>query len=339
MDEREEKLLTSALPEFDAATALARFRDRAASGRIAPAPRAMIGIARVLTLPWARPLAAAMGALAIVAALGLTGVADTILTVFEPQRIVTVQVDPRQLNGIPSLGEYGTLTWIAQPSIRPVADAKAAAAVAGFTPLAPAALPASIPAGSRVAAIPQAKATFAFDEAKARAAAAKTGASLPPMPSAIASTTLTLTGGPAIVQQFGSAPGGTTHDAPLAYNDPRAGLGAPQLILVQSRVPVVTSNGATVQELRDYAVAQPGVPPALAAQILAIGDPVRTLMLPVGIDVGTAKAVSVRGTQGYLVGDGTGLGSGVVWVENGYVLGVMGTLSSSDLLALVNGLR
>lgn len=332
MDEREEKLLISPIPEFDATAALTRFRERASRERIAPAPYSLGRLGRVVTLPWARPLAAAFGALAIVAALSLTGVADTILTVFEPQRIAPIQVDARQLNGIPNLGAYGTLTWIAQPSIAPVADAKAAAAVAGFTPLAPAALPASIPAGTRVAVIPQAKATFQFDEAKARAAAAKAGTSLPAMPSTIASTTLTMTGGPAIVQQFGAS-GGTTEKL-----DP-ASMSGPQVILVQSRVPVVTSNGATVQELRDYAVAQPGVPPALAAQILAIGDPVRTLMVPVGVDVATAKTVTVRGTQGYLVGDGTGLGSGVVWVENGYVLGVMGTLSSSDLLALVNGLR
>jgi hypothetical protein len=49
--------------------------------------------------------------------------------------------------------------------------------------------------------------------------------------------------------------------------------------------------------------------------------------------------VTVRGTTGYLVGDGTGLGSGVVWLENGYVIGVMGSLTDSQLISLVNGLH
>jgi len=110
-------------------------------------------------------------------------------------------------------------------------------------------------------------------------------------------------------------------------------------MIVQAKAPVVTSNGATVDELRDYALRQPGIPPAVAAQVRAIGDPVRTLMIPIGINVQDAKPVTVRGTQGYLVGDSTGLGSGVIWLENGYVIGVLGSLRDADLIALVNSLR
>lgn len=337
MSERElsdDKLLSGPVPEFDASSALMRFRDRAAREHAVPATRraGRSALASLMAMSWARPATAAVGAVAILVALTLTGVADTILTVFEPQRIQTVQVDVRQLGGIPDPSAYGELTWIAQPSPRPAADAAAAAAAIGFTPLAPGALPAGIPGPPRFLVAAQAKATFRFDEAKARAAAAKTGATIPPMPAAIAATTLTMTGGPAVMQQYGGSSSMT-----VSGNAPT--LGGAQLMILQAKAPVVTSNGASVDELRDYALKQPGIPADLAAQIRAIGDPVRTLMLPIGIDVGSAKTVTVRGTQGYLVGDRTGLGSGVVWLESGSVLAVFGTLSDADLVTLVNGLH
>ncbi len=333
MDERiqrDEKLLTTPIPDFDTSAALARLRDRAARERVMPARRPLGGLALLMARPWTRPAAAAVGALAIVFALGATGVADTVLTIFQPQRIATVQIAPGDLSGIPDPSGYGTLTWIEKPSFHQVADAAAAATAAGFTPLVPASLPAGVPTDARFAVIPEAKATFQFDEAKARAAAAKLGATPPPMPSAIASTTLTMTGGPGIVQRYG----GTPADRPDASALRQSGL-----MIVQARAPVVLSNGATVNELRDYALAQPGVPPGLAAQLRAIGDPVRTLMVPIGIDPQQARAVTVRGTQGYVVGDQTGMGSGVFWLERGYVMAAVGSLSESDLLALVNGLR
>ncbi|MDE3113058.1 MAG: hypothetical protein KGK34_08975 [Chloroflexota bacterium] len=328
MDPRDEKLLTTPIPAFDAPAALARLRERAARDRVVTAPRWTDRVARLVTRPWSRPLAAVLGAVVIVLALSVSGVADTILTVFEPQRIATVQVSPGELSGVPDPSEYGTLTWIEKPSFHQVADASAATAESGFTALVPSSLPAGVPSAVRFAVMPEAKATFRFDEAKAQAAAAKAGRTAPPMPADVASTTLTMTGGPAVVQRYG----GASASAPDATSLSQSGL-----ILVQAKAPVVTSNGATVNELRDYALAQPGVPPALAAQIRAIGDPVRTLMLPIGVDPQEAQAVTVRGTQGYLVTTGTH--AAVFWLEHGYVCAAAGTLSQSDLLALVNGLR
>lgn len=330
MDPRDEKLLTTPIPDFDAPAALARLRERAAREHVVHTPRLTDRLARLFTRPPARALAAALGAVVIVLALGVSGVADTILTVFEPQRIATVQISPGELAGIPDPSQYGTLTWLEKPSFQPAADASAAASAAGFTPLVPSSLPAGIPSAGRFAVMPEAKATFSFDEAKAAAAAAaaKAGRTAPPMPADVASTTLTMTGGPAVVQHYGGASAAAPDATPLSQSG---------LILLQAKAPVVTSNGATVNELRDYALAQPGVPPALAAQIRAIGDPVRTLMLPIGVDPQQAQVVTVRGTQGYLVTMGTH--SAVFWLENGYVVAAGGALTQSDLLALVNGLH
>jgi hypothetical protein len=323
----------SPMPDFDAHAALARFRERAEHERIVPTGSWIAALAARLSIAsvaWTRPAIAAVAVIAIVSTAALTGVAETILTVFEPKQVATIRVDPSQLRGIPDPTEYGTLTWITQPQWRPVADASAAQAGAGFAPLVPSSLPAGVPSQARFAVMGEAKATFQFDEAKARTAAARVNATLPPMPPAIATTTLTMSGGPAIMQQYGGAQNAAPE--PAAF-------GSAPLLIVQAKAPLVTSNGATVEELRDYALKQPGIPPSVAAQVRAIGDPIRTLMVPIGIDLQDAKEITVRGTRGYLVGDSTGLGSGVVWLENGYVIGVMGSLTESQLISLVNGLH
>lgn len=332
--DRDERLLVSPTPDFDASAALTRFRARVERERVTPRASWTAALTARLSLaagPWSRPAIAAVGIVVIATAATVTGVADTVLTVFEPKQVATIQVDTSQLRGIPDPTTYGTVTWISQPSWRTVPDASAAAAATGFTPLVPSSLPSGVPTQARFAVMDEAKATFQFDEAKARAAAARANATLPPMPATVAATTLTMTGGPAVMQQYGGAP-----NAPA---DQAAWGGKPPVMMVQAKAPVVTSNGATVEELRDYALMQPGIPPLVAAQIRAIGDPVATLLVPIGIDLRDAKTVTVRGTQGSFVGDNTGLGSAVVWLERGYVIGVLGSLTEAELLALVNGLR
>lgn len=331
----EDESFLSSVPDFDAPAALGRFRERVLRDRLVPSVSWRSALAARLSLAssgFMRPVIATAGVLVLAFAATATGVAETILTVFEPKQVATIQVDPRQMGTIPDPTAYGTLTWIAQPTSREVADATAAAAATGFAPLVPSSLPAGVPAQARFSVMPEGKATFQFDEAKARAAAARVNATIPPMPAAIATTTLTMTGGPAVVQRYGGNGGWVSE--PAGITSPGT-----NLAIVQAKAPIVTSNGATVQELRDYALQQPGIPPSVAAQVRAIGDPVRTLLLPVGMDTNDAKPITVRGAQGYFFGDDTGLGSAIVWLERGYVFGVLGSLKEADLIALVNGLR
>ncbi len=113
----------------------------------------------------------------------------------------------------------------------------------------------------------------------------------------------------------------------------------PALVVVQMRVPTVASDGVSLDALRAYLLAQPGVSPQLAAQIRAISDPAHTLPVPVPAGQASTKNVKVRGTDGLFVGDSTGLGSGVVWRSGEFVFGVAGTLTESELLAVAGSLR
>jgi hypothetical protein len=165
-------------------------------------------------------------------------------------------------------------------------------------------------------------ATFVFDASLARASAAAIGRTAPPMPAKLDGSTLVLSGGPALVITYGgesSANGG--------------------LFIGVAKAPTVSSDGASVAEIQAYLLSQPSVSPALAAQIRAIGDPASTLPVPIPVGQAQARNVSVHGTTGLFVGDSTGLGSGVIWQQNGLVYVVGGTLTEAEVLAVANSLK
>jgi hypothetical protein len=172
---------------------------------------------------------------------------------------------------------------------------------------------------------------FTFDAAKAAAAAAKAGKSLPKMPSGMDGSKLTVTVGPAVIEVFGNLNSS-------AASDPTQ-LNLPQLIVGESTAPVVTSSGVTTKQLEDYLLAQPGVSPQLAAAIRAIKDPSTTLPIPIPVQYATSKTVPVQNVQGLALGDNTGLGAAVIWIKDGTVYGVAGTLKQDVVLDLANHLK
>jgi hypothetical protein len=108
---------------------------------------------------------------------------------------------------------------------------------------------------------------------------------------------------------------------------------------VQAPVPSVTSTGATVAQLEDYLLRQPGVSPGLAAEIRAIGDPETTMPIPIPIDRAFGQRVTVHGVAGLGIGDNTGVGGVVVWQRGGTIFAVAGQLRQSDILAIAESMR
>jgi hypothetical protein len=321
MDDREvARLLTVEEATVDTAGGLARFRRAAAATGARPY--------RSNTLrQWRTPLAAAAAVALLVSGLAVSGVADSVFTIFQPKKVAPVTITAGELKGLPDLRQFGTLTVRKQPELRPVADAAAAERESGVRALIPTKLPTVVDPAARWSAGDQVIMDFTFDPAKLAESAARAGATMPPMPASVAGSTLTFTGGPGVVHSYG----GTF--------DPARTESLPPLVIAHGKAPVVTSNGATLDELRAYMLAQPGVSPELADQIRAIGDPGQTLVVPVPLDLASGRKVSVRGTTGVFVGDSTGLGSGVVWVADGLVHVVFGTLTESEILAVADSLR
>jgi hypothetical protein len=329
-----ERLMTVAERPVDSESALSRIRQRIEREGIRPvtsAPRLVRGPAVSI---WIKGLAAAASVALIATVLTVSGVAETIITLFEPKQVVAVPITTADLTGAAGLTTYGTLTWSSPPKPYDVPDLATAEKATGMKILVPSQLPSGVSiATARYGVMDRTTATYTFSADKTRAAASRLNRTAPPMPANIDGSKLFITGGPAVVQYFddGSAPKSSSGADPFAS--------LPRLIVAQGKGPLIQSDGVTVEQLQQYLLAQPGITPQLAAQIRAIKDPSSTLPVPIPVDMATSKNVTVQGVAGIFVGDSTGLGSAVIWSKDGIVYAVAGTLSESQILAVANSLH
>ncbi|MDP9280982.1 MAG: hypothetical protein M3P38_02660 [Chloroflexota bacterium] len=330
-----EEMLSVKEAKVETERALARLRARVDAERIAPVSRGASTPRRVAVNIWVRGLAAAATVALVATLLTVSGLAETILTIFEPKQLVAVPITVTDLNSAASFGAYGTLTWTEQPKPYDVPDIRTAARESGMTVLTPSNLPAGVGA-PRYGVMPKTTATFTFSAAKTTQAAAAQKRTPPPMPANIDGSKLFITGGPAVVAFYDD---GTSTTGATGATGASPFSGMPKLVVAQGKPPLVQSDGVTVEQLQSYLLAQPGISPQLAAQIRAIKDPASTLPVPIPVDMATSKKVTVQGVEGIFVGDSTGLGSAVIWQKDGVVYGVAGTLTEQQVLAVANSLH
>lgn len=303
-------------PALDVDAALARQR----AGRQDSAP--------VLTmrrrLPW-RPAVAAGVAVAAILALTVSGAAQQLVTVMQPSNVTVVPVTMSELQAMPDLYQFGTVSWSGNPNLTQVADAAAASTAAGFPAPAVDAASADVPGSIAYGVLGRSTATFTFSAAKAQAWADAHNVTLPAMPAGMDGSSLEVTFGPGIVEMYG---GFTGSERSL-----------PKLAVGKMTAPLVQSTGPTVLQIEDYLVSIPGFPPDLAAQLKALGDPTTTLPLPVPVDRASSAQVDINGVSGVALGDDTGLGAGAIWVTGGYVYGVAGTQSQDTVVQIARSLH
>jgi hypothetical protein len=325
-------------PRVNTEEALGRFRDRVQTEGIAPAAP----VARRRVAPrWLQGLAAAAGVVIVASALTLSGVADSILQIFEPKSVVAVPLTQGDLNYLGQacaglnlqecFGAYGTFEWTAPPQPKEVQSRGQASAEAGFAAQAPTSLPPSVTGNPRYGVINRSTATFTFSADSTKRAAARQNRTAPPLPANMDGSKLFISGGPAIVQMWGAHAG--TPTATGAYPD------VPTLVVGQAKAPTVSSDGVTVDQLRAYLLAQPGISPQLAAAIRAIGDPSSTLPVPVPAELAISHPVTVQGVSGLYIGDNTGIASALIWQKDGMMFEVIGSFNESQALSIANSMR
>jgi hypothetical protein len=275
--------------------------------------------------PLATPAIAVLLSAVLVSGVAVTGVAGQLVRVFQPTKIVAVQVSPATGVGSNVLLDYGDVKWLpAAPTAQPVADAATAQALSGLPVLIPASLPRGVNGPVNYGVVSHATGSLTFDAARLAASAARAGVRVSPMPATVNGSTLVVSGGPALIEVWGlSGAEGQTQ--------------VPTLVIAQTRVPTVDSSGATTAQLEDYLLSQPGVPPDLAAQIRAIKDPSTTLPIPIPKGFATTETKQVNGAQ-YLIIKAA-LGAGVVWVKNGVIYAVGGQLTSDQVFAIATSLH
>ncbi len=224
------------------------------------------------------------------------------------------------------------------PAVDRVGSAGEAADEAGFAVRLPAHVPAALAAHVEYAVTGQVRTTFTFRRAKAVAWARAHGISVTALPRGLDGARYTAVLHPIVMVTYGvrSHRGRGERSRRSAERGVRLGN---FVTVVQGAVPTISAHGASVAALANWFASQPGIPPHLAAQVRAIGDPTQTLPIPVRFDRQTATHVRVEGVDGLAIGDETGIGSVVVWTKGGRLYAVGGTLPQSRLLALADSLK
>lgn len=298
----------------------------------APAARPRLGFRLPIARPGSRPVVLALAA-AIAAVALLAGVIarDATLT-YTPNTVTAVPITVADMQALSQLADYGTVTWTKQPALQIVTSASDAAAVAGgLKPPVVSNLPKGVSTNVTYAAMPQAIAVFTFSADKAAAAAARQGKTLPALPKGMDGAQLTVTVGPAVGEVFGNLKQPSESDT--------SQVNLPQLVVGASSAPSAMSTQVTVKQMEDTLLAQPGISPELKAAIKAIGSPGTTLPIPVPVQYATSRNVTIQGVNGVALGDNTGVGSAVIWVKNGVVYAVAGSIKQSDAINIANNLR
>lgn len=347
----------------DPTSAYARFNEREKE----PARGvASLGLRRILNDRRSRFVAPAIGALAaatLILAFVFTPIgtlAQNFLTIFEPHTFVAINVSKGELQYMPDLKSFGTMTQEGATQHREVSSAAQASALTRIPARLPAYVPSSLPRQARYYAISPVSAQFRFSAARARAYASSIHRAIPPMPPGLDGSVLTLHAGPMIVITYGAAlpsaavrhsaaeqvrsgamvdKESTTPNAQVEREQHDDISDLPPLVIVEAVAPRVYSTGATARDIEGYLLSMPGVAPQLADEIRAIGDPSTTMPIPVPIDKSYSQQVAIDGTRGLAVGDNTGVGGMIVWQKSGIVYGICGAMQQRQLMEVAQSLR
>lgn len=346
----------------DAASAYSRFIARGATN----APTVSTRFAQLVGDRRRRYIAPAIGTLAaavLVLAFVFTPIgtlAQSFLTIFEPQTFVAINVSKGELQYMPDLKSFGTMTQQGASQHREVATPAQASALTRIPARLPSYLPPTLPRQAHYYAVSPISAAFQFSAARARAYAASVHRSIPPMPAGLDGSVLTLHAGPMIVVTYGAQlpsaeirhnaaqqvrSGGAVDDETSGPNTPVQReqhddiSDLPPLVVVEAVAPRVYSTGATAREIEGYLLSMPGVAPQLADEIRAIGDPSTTMPIPVPIDKSYSQQIAIDGARGLAIGDNTGVGGMIVWQKNGIVYGVYGAMPQRQLMEVAQSIR
>ena len=268
-----------------------------------------------------RPAVAALGFVVVVTGAGVAAANDW-LPIFATEEIEPVAISSDlDLSAVPDLTDYGTLEVTGADEPEPVADEAAAEELTGLDAPEVSALPDGVSGDPQYQAIGEVSATFTFSAELAAQAAAEAGEDLPPVPPGLDGAQVRLTAGPGLAAFW-------TADS-----------GAPALVVARAGAPAAFSSGADFEDMRDYLLSLPGLPPEVAAQLGSFSPDASTLPLPVPAEYATSAPAEVNGQEATLLTSRDGFLSAVVWVEDGVVTAVAGSLTEDEILSVASGLR
>ena len=266
------------------------------------------------------PLAAALGAVVVLAGAGAAAAADW-LPIFHTEQVAAVPVNTGELNQLPDLSAYGDVQLAGDSAPETVADAATAHDRTGLDLPRVGDLPQGVTGDPTYEVGNQVSVTFTFSAAKAAQAAAASGEALPPLPAGLDGSKVRLQAGPGVAQ---------------IWSQPS---GVPTLVVGRLVAPTADSSGVPFDTVRDYLLSLPGLPDTLAAQLRAFPADASTLPVPVPADLVTSSSAEIRGAPATVLASRDGTMAAVVWVDKGMLTGVGGSLGTDEVLAVARGLR
>jgi hypothetical protein len=266
------------------------------------------------------PAVAALGVAALVAGASAAAAADW-LQIFRAEKTAPVSVTEADLVQLPDLSAYGHLQLSDEPDVRRVADADSAELATGLSVPEVSELPRGVTGEPVFQVGNQVSAVFTFSAEEAARAAAEAGETLPPPPSGLDGSRYRLVAGPGLAAVWSE------------------GRGIPAMVVARGVAPTAYSSGVPFVRARDYLLSLPGLPEDIASQLRSFSGDGTTLPLPVPAEHVTTSTADVGGVPATVITSRDGTMAGVVWVDDGVVTAVVGSLSADEVLSVARGLR
>jgi hypothetical protein len=267
-----------------------------------------------------RPAAAALAVGLVLTGAGAAA-ANGWLEIFRAEQVAPISITAEDLVTLPDLSAYGELEVSGDPGVHQVPDAATAAAETGLEVPEVAALPRGVSGDPMLQVGGKVSATFTFSAERAERAAAKAGTPLPTPPPGLDGSSVRLDAGPGVAQVWLSE------------------AGAPALVVGRAAAPKAFSSGVPFETVRDYLLSLPGLTDEVAAQLRTFTADGSTLPLPVPADEVETSSAKVDGVDATVLETRDRALAAVVWVDDGTVTVVAGSLDDDELLAVARELR
>jgi hypothetical protein len=267
-----------------------------------------------------RPVVAALAVVLVLSGAGAAAANDW-LQIFRTEQIAPVSLSAADLNALPDLTAYGDVEVSGDGDVHEVRGATVAATKTGLEVPEVTSLPQGITGEPVYQVGSQVRAGFTFSADRAARAAAQVGETLPPPPPGVDGSQVRLVAGPGVAQVWASS------------------AGVPALVVGRAVAPSAFSSGAPFATVRDYLLSLPGLPDDVAAQLRTFTADGSTLPLPVPADEVVTSSAQVDGMPATVLATRDRALAAVVWVDDGVVTAVAGSLDTDEVLSIARGLR
>jgi hypothetical protein len=267
-----------------------------------------------------RPVVAALGAVILVTGATAAAAADW-LQIFRTEQVAPITVTQADLVQLPDLSAYGEIEVTEEAGIREVAGAAAAEEATGLSAPQVGELPRGVTGEPTFQVGGPVSAVFTFSAEKAAQAAAAAGETLPLPPAGLDGSQFRLVAGPGLAAVWSE------------------GRGVPAMVVGRAVAPTAYSSGVPFETARDYLLSLPGLPEDVAAQLRSFSGDGTTLPLAVPAEQVTTSTAEVGGVSATVLTARDGTMAAVIWVDDGILTAVAGSLSADEVVSVARGLQ